>query len=470
MINMRIKIKTRMKFLIIFLVFSLSFLMVFMPEAKAAEYSEDYTYNVEVGDVFIFRMSDDSGPLYYEKFVIISKIQGFLDNVSIHASYENYTLASQNKESESNVTLSGEHIRYYEDIKTDGIFDEHEDWYSDTIEIMGSNVECWATSNPESWSPWFDKSTGVIQKRIYDPSEGDGYEYLLVNNEDVDLAEFAEEDASSQGSDGMITYEGTLVLSDEVYDNTQFLYLKDAGIMSGLGTNEDPYIIENINFTSVSTEDNYAINIDHFNSGNLVIKNCLINSGYKKNPICIKQSQEVDIINLTITGGENGIYFEEAWFCIVENCEIISPELSGILLSNGGQSDLYSSDIEIRNNFIHDIQDTGEYPWIGSGIVLQGARDCEIIENNVKNCLGYGYYLENLDFCYDNLIKDNDFSGNEEGCIGKDSGKDNNTYENNSCDGFSISGFSPLLVLIAMGGITTAFFFQRQKKIRKMNN
>ncbi len=464
---MIIRIKMRLKFFIIILLFSSSLVMFFMSEANSVEYSEDYTYNVEVGDVFIFRSSDDSGPAFYEKITIISKIEGFLDNCSIHASYENYTLASQIKESESNITLDGLYIRYYKDIKPGGYFDEDADWYSDTIEIMGSNVECWAKSNPEGTSPWYDKSTGFIQKRVYDPSTGDGWEYVLVHDEDVDLAVFAEQDASSQGSDEMITYEGTLHLSNNIYDQTQFLDLKDDGIMSGSGTNEDPYLIENVKFSSTSTESDNAIYVSsYYNRGDLVIKNCIIESGYKSYSIYIKQSQTVDIINLTVNGGEVGIRISESEYCSVKDCEILFSEIAGIQLDYG-QSDLYSSRIEIHNNYIHDIQNTGEYNWMGSGIVLQSARECEIIENNVKNCAGYGYYIENLESCYDNLIKDNDFSGNDRGCIGKDSGKDNNTYENNTCDDeFGISAYTPL-VLITIAGITTALFLQKTKKLKK---
>src|SRR6056297_2060511 len=128
-------------FLLAILMCSLSTLIMNLPKAKG-EYDSDYEYPVYVGDFFVYRKSDPDYGLVYEEYEIISKIEGYPYNYSIHAAYENYTIDTQIGDSLDNLTVT--HLfSLYGDIKEGGYYDNSADWNTETIEIMGASVECW---------------------------------------------------------------------------------------------------------------------------------------------------------------------------------------------------------------------------------------------------------------------------------------------------------------------------------------
>ncbi|MHA1585471.1 MAG: right-handed parallel beta-helix repeat-containing protein [Promethearchaeota archaeon] len=376
------------------LVSCFSFLMLFsifttnIPGARAD--FGDWTYSIAIGNTYIYRISSNSEPISYEKYQIISKVEGDPSNFSIYASYENYSVATSTTTNLANVSFSSL-CALYGEYKEGGSYSNGE-WTKTTITIMDQDLSCWTTTDEYGWSAWISTVDGVEVKKAYNENE---WVMELVSTTDEDLAIFAQNDIANQ-PDSPISIMGSL---------------SEAGdILTGSGTNTDPYVIENLRIGLQETcsphqyenDRHVGIEIDTQNSEDksyLVIRNVIIQNQHDGG-IIVKNVQNVTIQNVSISNN-----------CFGKGIEIHSVKsvnlFSNSLINNAWYGARVSADfVNIRDNVIQSTRIIDQGDDTGSGLVVHAKAG--IIENNQINYnLGYGIFVSqnpsHLEICNNQL-------------------------------------------------------------------
>ena len=170
------------------------------------------------------------------------------------------------------------------------------------------------------------------------------------------------------------------------------------GVVSGLGTKNDPYIIEN---WEISAENSIGIFVTN-TTARFIIRNCYVHDG-KSNY-------------------KDGIFFYNVINGKIEN-NIVENTSLGILLDNA-DNNLISNDL-FENN--------------GTGILLSHSNN-NLVENNIASGNSHGFVLEGSN----NLISNNIARANSIGVtfLGSNNFILNNIIENNEGYGIELTGGS----------------------------
>ena len=177
------------------------------------------------------------------------------------------------------------------------------------------------------------------------------------------------------------------IVSDESFEA-----LKKEGIITGSGTANDPYILENVEIIvegsgiSVSNTQSY-----------FVIRKCYIHGDSKGVAVDIKSAKNIQIIDCIIEELDNGIQVEDSSNIIVENTKISECE-AGVLATS-------STDVYIRNN---NINSCGFKKFKRTAVHFNKVAKGEIVGNTIEeNDCGIGLFESENIIVKDNFVKDN---------------------------------------------------------------
>ncbi len=195
-------------------------------------------------------------------------------------------------------------------------------------------------------------------------------------------------------------------------------FTSENGVSSGSGTQNDPYIIENLSFTVGTVP---AIRIANTNA-HLVIRNITVTGGRS---VGVRSLEFFEISNISLSrsiidNGSMGLYVEKGEYFVIDGCKfelcstgIYSSEVSRfttVQTTVQGCSGIgslikgLSSFCLLRdNNFIYNKKE---------GAVLEGSFiDLEFVDNNISNNMNTGLRCEDIAGKNITIIK-NRFSGN----------------------------------------------------------
>ncbi|MCK4896726.1 MAG: right-handed parallel beta-helix repeat-containing protein, partial [Candidatus Heimdallarchaeota archaeon] len=127
-------------------------------------------------------------------------------------------------------------------------------------------------------------------------------------------------------SDQMIEHEPILIWSDRDFNNYNF---------RGKGSEESPYLINNLNITTTSSKGIYITNT----TKSFIISNCIISAGYAGIHIQKTAASTAQIINNTCNEAGVGILIQNSPSIIISDniCQKNDKE-NGIFISNSPNS------------------------------------------------------------------------------------------------------------------------------------
>ncbi|MFQ5832465.1 MAG: nitrous oxide reductase family maturation protein NosD [Candidatus Thorarchaeota archaeon] len=199
--------------------------------------------------------------------------------------------------------------------------------------------------------------------------------------------------------------------------------LAEMGI-PGDGSQDDPYIIQNLEITSIGV----SIGITNVHT-HLVILNCLLYSmsSAERVPIVLSHSSNITIEDCTLRGGRYGIRLRNVSEVeIVGNriYDAIGIDVGGNIYDGYGIYVRDSNQCRIRGNIVY-----ANY----IGIALESSEDCSIAENNVYGNDGPGLDLSGSS--ENNMVYENVFGWNSPSPSPQDNAVDrglSNTWTRNS--------------------------------------
>jgi len=151
-------------------------------------------------------------------------------------------------------------------------------------------------------------------------------------------------------------------------------FTADNGVVGGSGTLNDPYIIEGWDITEVNIPLDYGIWLENTDAY-VVIRNCLI-SQYVG--IRLEHVANVMIENVTVRGGENGIYVYNSKNMVISNCDLGHCRGDPVHLT-------YSTNIKLKDCKIGDGRYHSVYMWHVNDTTVE---NCDIYDSL------YGVYAE----------------------------------------------------------------------------
>jgi parallel beta-helix repeat protein len=193
--------------------------------------------------------------------------------------------------------------------------------------------------------------------------------------------------AGFEGTTLLSTSSGAVIPSDLVPHEAVWIY--DAGDLAewpGSGTQEDPYMIENL----LIAEDITCIRIQS-TTAYFVIRNCYLTSDSREQSdgVRIYSASNGRVVNCTITGKGYGVYLYSAANCQVENCTIIDNNASGVVVRDSSSCRIISSRI-LGNGYYGIDADHSSSSQFRSNLIAESGRQgiyldgggSHIVENN----------------------------------------------------------------------------------------
>lgn len=282
----------------------------------------------------------------------------------------------------------------------------------------------------------------------------------------------------------------------------------DCEHVTGSGTYDNPYIIENLVIDAYS-----EIGIEiHNTKAYLIIRNCTIENGSTNendgiyldtcanvtitdneldnnwNGIYIGSSNNLTVSNNTCSHNDNKgiqVYLSKYTFVLENDC--YNNEDYGIFLMGSDNNTISNNKClknyeGIRSSFsdTNNVSDNTCNNNQADGIHLQSSDKISVLNNTCSDNYGYGIALEGSN---NNIIKQNNLRYNAKGCIEEDDSSNGNIIEDNTCEkleeetddggdqdnGESILGFTPLLFMI-FGAVTIMILIKKTLKQNYYDN
>ncbi|RLC08628.1 MAG: hypothetical protein DRI24_23060 [Deltaproteobacteria bacterium] len=313
------------------------------------------------------------------------------------------------------------------------------------------------------------KVASMIREENYDVSEiwdqilvHDGFIYLTGDN----VQEFSSWSSLIVGYFSFNEFNSPYRKSSNILiDSSVSLngYLEE-GIITGSGKQNDPYILDSLIIDGNEEDTNMylpGIQIQYY--AYYIIQNCIISNlleGDDSNAgIQLRNIDYFQIQNNSIALCTNGVNIQNGDNGTITNNTIENCRYTGILINQFQNSDNGNNGNEISYNVIRQISDCSE-TWRGNGIYLSKGWWNQIEHNIITGSCHSGVYLDNCwedcsnPLVWNNIIQDNDLSGNGSpynSDLGKNYG---NVFKNNvgaddfpTEDTFEIPGFNTGLLL-----------------------
>ena len=236
--------------------------------------------------------------------------------------------------------------------------------------------------------------------------------------------------------------QNSLIISDpiHIYDNQDWIDLKNAGKCSGEGTQIDPYILSNLKIDAKGLGS--AILLDHQTVYFKIINSELFNSS--GSGIFMYFSDNAEILNNSIYSNEYGIKFDGSYYnnILIQGNNIFNNTQSGIYGGNIYDSEISDNTIEYNGGYgiylsghnerVNLLNNNISYNFKAGMWLISG--DYFEIRGNTINYNGRGLWFWSSDY---NSITENDINYNEGGYNYQDHGiyfddSNNNSVENNN--------------------------------------
>ncbi|MBN1801469.1 MAG: right-handed parallel beta-helix repeat-containing protein [Candidatus Lokiarchaeota archaeon] len=207
------------------------------------------------------------------------------------------------------------------------------------------------------------------------------------------------EEVYANHTDGGPEWSGEPIYIDDSSPTNSWAHYKSSGAswLSGNGTSDDPYVIENVKINGQVFY--YCIHIEN-SIAHFIVRNCtLLNASFSTRAgIRLYNVANGQVIDNNCTYNYNGVYIQDC----VENITLFGNEIK-----SNSESGIVVDDCDFVDILENNITNNG-----GNGIFTYNSDDCNISLNEIHSNEGTGLYLDNSEYntAEENKISNNGFS------------------------------------------------------------